>query len=520
MDPFQKLLEWVKNEEKFVGHVYDDGYGNLTIGYGDTRPEILKKYRKGITELEAAVVLADLLANYWSSVSSMVRPDTTDNQRAAFTSLAYNIGLGGFEGSTTLARHNAGDTLGAVEALKWWNKAEDPETGELIVSQGLVNRRQREADLYLAGERPKAVPLPTIEFHTLVSLVCMNSGLVLDVDQNSMDQGASLQQWTSHCGMNQGFALVAIPEKTGEVAIVCGHSGMVLDVAEYSTENGARIQQWPYHGGPNQRWRVFATGNVLQFQNVHSGKYLDIEGLSVDVGARLIQYDNLSGLNQMFMRVRREGQVPDLTDSVVVPPPPTPDEPADPPVPEFDVGAALRSIGGFPYGNEEDVYGFQAGFSFWELEVDGIAGPETRKAIQYSIANGGRCGKYFTFSEFACRHCGRCRIAAFHVRQLDLMRAEVGPITIISGTRCEEHNAAVGGARNSQHRPYPGNRGVSMASDIPGIVTRAWLKAKKWFSGIGYVPSEGDIVVHVDSRGDGPNNTTGGTRSNSTDWAY
>lgn len=518
MGAFEQLVEDVKQEEVFVDHVYDDGYGNLTIGYGDTRPEVLKQYRKGITEAQAADLLMKLLADLWSSVSSMVRPDTTDNQRRAFTSLAYNIGLAGFESSTALARHNAGDTLGAVEALKWWNKAEDPDTGELVVSQGLVNRRQREADLYLAGDRPKPSPLPSVEFHTLVSLVCMNSALVLDVERASMDSGASVQQWTSNGEQNQGFALVAIPEKTGEVAIVCGHSGMVLDVAEYSTLNGARVQQWPYHGGPNQLWRVFATGNVLQFQNVHSGLYLDVKDVSVDPGAMLQQWENLSGLNQMFMRVRREGMVPDSVG--VVPPPPTPDEPPNQPVPEFDVGAALRSIGGFPTGDEEDVYGFQAGFSFWELEVDGIAGPETRKALQYSIANGGRCGQYFTFAEFACKHCGRCRIMAFHVRQLDLMRAEVGPITIISGTRCDEYNAAVGGAKNSQHRPFPNNRGMSTASDIPGIVTRAWLRAKRWFSGIGFVPSEGDVVVHVDSRGDGPNNTTEGSRDSATEWAY
>lgn len=518
MGAFEELVADVKEEELFVDHVYDDGYGNLTVGYGDTRTEILKKYRKGITEPEAAEILTQLLADLWSSVSSMVRPDTTDNQRRAYTSLAYNIGLGGFESSTTLARHNAGDTLGAVEALKWWNKAEDPDTGQLVVSEGLVNRRQREADLYLAGEPPKPAPLPAIEYHPLLTLVCLNSGLALDVVQNSSDQGASIQQWPNHCGMNQAFGLVGIPEKTGEVAIVCGHSGLVLDVAEYSTLNGARVQQWPYHGGPNQRWRVFATGNVLQLQNVHSGLYLDVEGLSVDAGARLQQWETLGGLNQMFMRVRREGTVPDPTDSVV-PPPPTPDGPPLP-VPEFDVGAALRSLGGFPYGNEEDVYGFQAGFSFWELEVDGVAGPKTRKAIQHSIANAGRCGRYFSFSEFACRHCGRCRIMAFHVRQLDLLRDEVGPITIVSGTRCDEHNAAVGGATNSQHRPFPNNRGMSTASDIPGIVTRAWLSAKRLFSGIGYVPSEGDIVVHVDSRGDGPNNTTGGSRDSATQWTY
>lgn len=516
---FEQLVEDVKREEVFVDHVYDDGYGNLTVGYGDTRSESIRKYKKGITEPEALADLIALLREYWTEVEGAVRPDTTPNQMRALTSLAYNIGVAGFLSSTALQRHNQGDVLGTVEAMKWWNKAEDPTTKQLVVSEGLVNRRQREADIYLAGDRPAPPPLPSATFHTTVLLVSLNSGLALDVERASFDPGASILQWASNCGMNQAFALVPIPNgAAGEVAIVAAHSGMVLDVAEYSVENGARVQQWPYHGGPNQRWRVISVaGNLMMFQNVHSSKYLDIAAMSVDQGAQLIQWERNDQPNQLFMRVRREGVVPDPIGSV--PPPPTPDEPEV--VPEFDVGAALRSIGGFPNGDSEDVFGFQAGFSFWDLATDGVAGPETRKAIQHSIANGGRCGKYFTFSEFACKHCGKCRIMAFHVRQMDQYREKLGfAVPVISGTRCTEHNTAVGGATNSQHRPYPNNRGISTACDIPGAVDLHTLRSWRLFSGEGYVPSEGDVVVHVDSRGDGPNNTTGGSRDNSTQWTY
>lgn len=533
MDPFLTLVDWIKSEESFVDHVYNDGYGNLTIGYGDTRPEILKKYRKGITEAQASEELAALLSNYWSSVASMVVPGTTDNQMVAFTSLAYNIGLGGFEESTALREHNAGNTAAAAAAILLWNKAEDPNTGQLVVSDGLVKRRRREHDLYLSGPKPTALPLDPPQQIATIGLVCLESALCLDIEGESGDNGASIIQWPEHGRVNQEFALFPIPDRAaGEVAIVCTHKlgpngkPLVFDVAMWSTENGARVQQWEYHGGANQRWRVIsAVGNVLMFQNVHSSKVLDVRGHSVDPGGDLQQWDRLDGQNQLFLRVRQERTA--VINPVLpgpTPPPPDPEKPAEPDS-TFDVGDALSKLGGFPlsspgFADPEDVYGFQAGFSFWDLALDGDAGPETVRALKYSLENGGRCGKYFSFSEFACKHCGRCRIMAFHVKQMDQYRERVGSTPIISGTRCTEHNAAVGGALNSQHRPYPDNRGMSTACDIPGAVDLDTLLSWKLFSGEGYVPSEGNIVVHVDSRGDGPNNPTGGTRDSATTWTY
>lgn len=504
--------------EGFVGHVYDDGFGNETIGYGDTSPAVLRRYRKsGISEPEAFALLLQRVGEFWAAIAGSITREPTANQAAAYTSLAYNIGTGGFGTSTTLKRHNAGDTAGAAEAILWWNKVDG------VAVEGLTRRRRREHDLYLAGEKPRPAPLPPPAHHSAIALVSMNSGLVLDVLYGSQDNGEGIIQYLSHGGLNQQWSLVAIPDApAGEVAIVANHSGKVLDVAMWSTEAGARIQQWDYHGGANQRWQVLSTGNVLEFQNVHSGLFIDVRGVSVDPGGDVMQWERTGGLNQMFMRVRME-RTATLNPLTAPPrPPPAPEIPESVPTPApgFDVGDALRRLGGFPKGDSEDVYGFQAGFSFWELALDGDAGPETVKAIRYALDNGGRCGKYFTFAEFACRHCGRCRIAAFHVRQLDAYRERVGPVPIISGTRCDEHNRAVGGATNSQHRPFPNNRGMSMATDIPGALTVGDLRGLRLFSGIGYVPSEGNVVVHVDSRGDGPNNTTGGSRSAPTTWEY
>ena len=68
-----------------------------------------------------------------------------DNQLAACTSLAYNIGLAAFRGSTLLRKLNDGDYQGAADQFPVWNKA-----GGRVV-QGLVNRRAAERDLFLKG---------------------------------------------------------------------------------------------------------------------------------------------------------------------------------------------------------------------------------------------------------------------------------------------------------------------------------------------------------------------------------
>lgn len=61
----------------------------------------------------------------------------------------------------------------------------------------------------------------------------------------------------------------------------------------------------------------------------------------------------------------------------------------------------------------------------------------------------------FKASEFACRHCGTLPPGGMNaqlIQFLQRIRDHYGvPVTINSGYRCPTHNAAVGGARNSQH---------------------------------------------------------------------
>lgn len=60
----------------------------------------------------------------------------------------------------------------------------------------------------------------------------------------------------------------------------------------------------------------------------------------------------------------------------------------------------------------------------------------------------------FSRHEFACKcGCGQDTVDWATLELLEVIRKAFGdrPITILSGNRCPKHNAAVGGAKDSQH---------------------------------------------------------------------
>jgi lysozyme len=70
-----------------------------------------------------------------------------DNVRAAAVSMAYNIGVSAWCGSTARKRIDAGDVRGACDAMLAWDKAR--VNGVLRPVAGLTARRQRERNLCL-----------------------------------------------------------------------------------------------------------------------------------------------------------------------------------------------------------------------------------------------------------------------------------------------------------------------------------------------------------------------------------
>lgn len=131
--------------------------GIWTIGYGHALRGTNGKFLKGAAgraeayrrypalSIEDAERLLDAdLAERSPQVEKLVRVQLTDNQFGAVMSLAFNIGLDNFSGSTLLRKLNAGDYVGAANQFTMWRKSDG------VVMAGLVRRRAAERVLFLS----------------------------------------------------------------------------------------------------------------------------------------------------------------------------------------------------------------------------------------------------------------------------------------------------------------------------------------------------------------------------------
>lgn len=161
------------SKESFVGHAYPDPYSELgealrhaglwkrylrepfalpqemaglsgapwTIGWGFT-----KDVRAGdrMTRVAADRRLAsEMEYEYVQPIKAACTVEPNDNQLAAMTVLAWNIGIPRFLKSTVLRCHNQADFVAASRAFDLFNKSKGR------VSAGLTQRRRQEGTLYL-----------------------------------------------------------------------------------------------------------------------------------------------------------------------------------------------------------------------------------------------------------------------------------------------------------------------------------------------------------------------------------
>lgn len=113
-----------------------------TIGWGSTGPDV----HMGLvwTQEQADARFATDLAHFATSVGMAAGAATqTQGQFDAMVSLAYNIGIAAFRGSTLLRKHIAHDYAAAAEQFLRWDK----QAG--VVLKGLTRRRQAERRMYL-----------------------------------------------------------------------------------------------------------------------------------------------------------------------------------------------------------------------------------------------------------------------------------------------------------------------------------------------------------------------------------
>lgn len=105
--------------------------------------------------------------------------------------------------------------------------------------------------------------------------------------------------------------------------------------------------------------------------------------------------------------------------------------------------------------------------------------------------------KYFKYSEFKCPCCGRNFTSERLILMLDKAREIAGVKFIItSGYRCEKHNAAVKGSKNSSHLDGLAADILCVNPDTRYIILKALLQAG--FNRIGIY--EKHIHVDIDYR--------------------
>ncbi len=111
-----------------------------TIGYGHTKGV---KMGQKITKEQAEQFLREDLDWSEKAVSKLVKVTLKQNQFDALVSLVFNIGETNFSKSSVLRFLNAGNYQKAADSFLLWNKQKG------TVLKGLVNRRQKERELFL-----------------------------------------------------------------------------------------------------------------------------------------------------------------------------------------------------------------------------------------------------------------------------------------------------------------------------------------------------------------------------------
>lgn len=144
------INNFLEREEGRVLHAYQDQVGKWTIGVGSTMYQDGSPVKKGdvITNDEADALRDWGVNNREKVIKGLLgKIQLNENQMAALISFTYNEGIGAFERSTLLKviKKNPLDPY-IRNCFAMWNKI--TIKGKKVVSEDLVGRRKREADLY------------------------------------------------------------------------------------------------------------------------------------------------------------------------------------------------------------------------------------------------------------------------------------------------------------------------------------------------------------------------------------
>jgi lysozyme len=158
----------IKKMESVEPYVYTDQAGFQTIGVG--HKIVRHEFDSGVIVIDGEEVwwmnglkpgqidglLRQDLSEAEATVSVYVKVPLTDNEYAALVSLCFNIGSAAFKGSSVVRVLNEGYHNSVPDKMRMWNKITiqvvQPDGSRIqkkVVSNGLVNRREAEIELWL-----------------------------------------------------------------------------------------------------------------------------------------------------------------------------------------------------------------------------------------------------------------------------------------------------------------------------------------------------------------------------------
>lgn len=146
----QKVLKYF---EQCRLKAYWDAHGKVwTIGWGHTGPDVYEGLV--ITQARADQLLRERLAReFVPGVLSAITHSMKQCELDAMVDLAYNIGVGAFQGSTLVEKFNAGDLQGAADEFPRWNRSD----GRVLL--GLRRRRAADRALFLGASGADAIEI-------------------------------------------------------------------------------------------------------------------------------------------------------------------------------------------------------------------------------------------------------------------------------------------------------------------------------------------------------------------------
>lgn len=140
-----QAINLIKELEGWSAHCYADGAGYKTVGWGHLVDK--NEYCPDpITVEQGERYLSDDIADAEFTVRSTVNVPLKQHQLDALVSFLFNVGPTAWAGSDTLKILNAGEYHRVPARLLMWNKI--TVNGKKVESEGLINRRLREADLW------------------------------------------------------------------------------------------------------------------------------------------------------------------------------------------------------------------------------------------------------------------------------------------------------------------------------------------------------------------------------------